>query len=573
MDRRPQEIRMLSEFLDGNRDEGAFRRFEEWLKQDDAHVRAFYEQLMIEEDIRQLSLIDDMSRYLECTKDGNRQRIVSSVPKPENRNSLFRSSKSIAFTAIAASLLVSSFLILWVKSGAEIEIADRSSAENHLPVESVVVATLGDTKDCRWGPEDGKVPTGYHFSAGSAVQLVSGIAQLTFETGAVLVLQGPCQLELAENAIELGFGRISAVVPQSASGFAVTTPSSKVVDLGTEFGVNVDELGSSQVHVFSGEVVTRARNRSGEIVGEPMFVTTSNAIHFHPDSEEAERFAADEQAFVRWLEGQDMPTVDLKPPVSGKLLLWLTAGNWILDDERLVNVWRDTLSDDNVIPHNALQANPDARPRVVEDVIGGLPAVRFDGIDDCLITTPMTSGDTQTLVFVASVRGTSHDQAQLINYNGPPQLVTIQKQNPNILQIVSRIDLEGYARVVPFVYLGFWDDQFMRVGNVKPSKEELWSLDPPKAGDPFIAVYKYDHDANHSELWLNGRSYGENTASVSISLTSRKVIGRHGGKPYYFDGDIAEVMIYDEGLDQERIDKLTNFLAEKFSIPISPQPD
>ena len=43
-------------------------------------------------------------------------------------------------------------------------------------------------------------------------------------------------------------------MPVRARGFTVLTPHNKVVDLGTEFGLAVDEAGAATVRVFTGEV-------------------------------------------------------------------------------------------------------------------------------------------------------------------------------------------------------------------------------------------------------------------------------------------------------------------------------
>ena len=53
-------------------------------------------------------------------------------------------------------------------------------------------------------------------------------------------------------------GRLAADVPPSAKGFTVITPTGDAVDLGTRFGVDVPSSGSAEVHVFQGEVITKA---------------------------------------------------------------------------------------------------------------------------------------------------------------------------------------------------------------------------------------------------------------------------------------------------------------------------
>ena len=83
-----------------------------------------------------------------------------------------------------------------------------------------------------------------------------------------------------------------------------------------------------------------------------------------------------------------------------------------------------------------------------------------------------------------------------------------------------------------------------------------------------MAVYVYDKANNRAELFVNGDSYGRSTAPLSAAITSRKVIARHGHWPDYFHGDIAELLVYDEGLDDERIGLLAKHLSNKYSIEL-----
>lgn len=114
------------------------------------------------------------------------------------------------------------------------------------------IVRLVNAQDCRW--TEGGEPTG-PLCAGRTLQLRSGLAELSFAGGATIVLQGPVSLELiSENSARLIRGRLSARVPETAHGFTILSPEGKVVDLGTEFGMDVAEDGSAEVVVFRGEV-------------------------------------------------------------------------------------------------------------------------------------------------------------------------------------------------------------------------------------------------------------------------------------------------------------------------------
>lgn len=87
------------------------------------------------------------------------------------------------------------------------------------------------------------------------IRLVSGEAQITFASGAIVTLHAPAELEvLSAERVFLRHGRITPFVPPAAHGFTVVSPSGEVVDLGTEFTVGVDAAGRTDVFVIDGEV-------------------------------------------------------------------------------------------------------------------------------------------------------------------------------------------------------------------------------------------------------------------------------------------------------------------------------
>ena len=115
------------------------------------------------------------------------------------------------------------------------------------------VAVVTQSYDARWSGQN-QLTLGSSVSPGS-VTLDSGLIQLEFYRGAVVVVEGPAELEFV-NADQLicRRGRLRAHVPPQAEGFAVLSPNVELVDLGTEFGMDVASDGSASVHVFDGKV-------------------------------------------------------------------------------------------------------------------------------------------------------------------------------------------------------------------------------------------------------------------------------------------------------------------------------
>jgi hypothetical protein len=122
---------------------------------------------------------------------------------------------------------------------------------------------------------EGGPSSGYPVSLGDHFALLSGLLEITYNTGAKVILQGPVTYDVESPAGGfLSVGKLAARVentesqdlrpktqdlnPKSpnlqVSKFVVRTPTATVTDLGTEFGVEVGRAGLTHVHVFRGVV-------------------------------------------------------------------------------------------------------------------------------------------------------------------------------------------------------------------------------------------------------------------------------------------------------------------------------
>lgn len=96
---------------------------------------------------------------------------------------------------------------------------------------------------------------------GQRLELQAGLAEIEFDSGARLVLEAPATLVAeGDNVCRLEVGRLVARVERaSAKGFVVETPLTRVVDLGTEFAVEVAADGETELHVFEGAIQVGGR--------------------------------------------------------------------------------------------------------------------------------------------------------------------------------------------------------------------------------------------------------------------------------------------------------------------------
>jgi hypothetical protein len=101
---------------------------------------------------------------------------------------------------------------------------------------------------------DHKLMAGTSFGS-QTLKLLSGTIRIHFESGVEVSLQGPVEYEIIRpNLTRLNLGFVTVNVPPGAEGFRVDTPNAKLTDLGTSFGVRLDEVAASHISVFEGEV-------------------------------------------------------------------------------------------------------------------------------------------------------------------------------------------------------------------------------------------------------------------------------------------------------------------------------
>ncbi|MCK5000763.1 MAG: FecR domain-containing protein [Anaerohalosphaera sp.] len=128
-----------------------------------------------------------------------------------------------------------------------------------------IVATLTDSINAEWTSEE-NIPAKWDVLSQGELTLVRGLAEITFNNGAVVIIEGPAEFELESvDEMILHTGRLYAMIPGRATGFVVKTPTTTIIDLGTEFGLKVDPDGLTDVHMVKGRafLVPEGNGRKG----------------------------------------------------------------------------------------------------------------------------------------------------------------------------------------------------------------------------------------------------------------------------------------------------------------------
>ena len=123
-------------------------------------------------------------------------------------------------------------------------------------------ATLRRSLGVRWSGATGDYREGDVLPAGK-LQFDDGVAEIDFFCGATLIVEGPAKLDLESDwSVRVDGGRLRASVPPAARGFVVKAVGSEIVDLGTEFALEVS-LQNARVEVIDGEVELRGGEHDG----------------------------------------------------------------------------------------------------------------------------------------------------------------------------------------------------------------------------------------------------------------------------------------------------------------------
>ena len=168
-------------------------------------------------------------------------------------------SRSLVLSLLVAIGLPGLLLLLLV-----VNISRQPIASAPVANRPAVFAEITRQRDCVWDGVTGAMPMGTRLGSGQKLQLRKGLAELTFTGGATVILEGPCSFRAnSRTSGSLEAGSLVAKVPKPAVGFAIDTPTARVVDLGTEFGVAVDGAGKFETHVFVGEIEVGTKPEQG----------------------------------------------------------------------------------------------------------------------------------------------------------------------------------------------------------------------------------------------------------------------------------------------------------------------
>lgn len=214
--------------VDGTLSDAQRRRLEAWLR-DSEVARRYY--------VRALGQSASLHTYAA-------EMHVDAPDRP-------RTARVVRWTFVALSAAAALIAAVWLAHGAG---AARTPA-------GPSVARVTGASEARWRNGDTVVP-GEHLALGQRIELATGLAEITFDSGARLLVRPGTSLDLnsAWDAT-LRRGTVRATVPPQAIGFRVANRAVEVIDLGTEFSMTA-ESRAAEVLVLKGEVEAAPHDKS-----------------------------------------------------------------------------------------------------------------------------------------------------------------------------------------------------------------------------------------------------------------------------------------------------------------------
>jgi hypothetical protein len=213
---------------------------------------------------------------------------------------------------------------------------------------SSVVGQITGMVDCKLA---GTERVSREVSLNFSYQLVSGLMEITYNSGAKVILQGPVTYKVdSADGGYLSLGKLTARVEKKAEGggrkaessslstihyplstassplFSVRTPTAVFIDLGTEFGVEVSKSGTSEVCVLKGTVRGEFLDADGHVL-QTVELKEGEGRRYEQASGRATVIAVDRASFAK---------MQILGPEGDRCQRWLDYSHRLRKDPSLV---------------------------------------------------------------------------------------------------------------------------------------------------------------------------------------------------------------------------------------------
>lgn len=247
-------VGLISHYFDGELDVEQTNRLATWIKESPENAQFFAREAMLHDRLK--SEIKAGATAIEKLGSDSNPSVASNTKAPRESGLNHAKSRMGFWLTLAASLLLIvgiAVLNPWTNNSQIVEQGKSNQSNGEQPGD-LTFATISRLVNVNWAASNSKATLSQKLGPGR-LAFSSGVVGLRFKDGVEVTIEGPAEFELIHaNRTRLHSGLLSAVVPPGAEGFKVETSGATVTDLGTAFGIKIDELGDAEVSVFDGEV-------------------------------------------------------------------------------------------------------------------------------------------------------------------------------------------------------------------------------------------------------------------------------------------------------------------------------
>jgi len=216
-----------------------------------------------------------------------------------------------------------------------------------------------------------------------------------------------------------------------------------------------------------------------------------------------------------------------------ELKLWLAADSGVITTNGWVTQWNDLSGHQ----FNAVQTTATKRPLLIDSAFCGKPVIRFDGVNDWLYASfgqGFAQGNSFFAVWrISGTTGATQVCYSSSNISGRHDL----KWDNNVLNIYAGNNV-GYNKAIPFNY----------------------------------TISSVIYNQSNSRIYENGLL--KSTGNAGNQGISDVFLGRGGwAEEGFLNGDIAEIIFFDEALHDTNRVKIENYLMNKYASQVSLPPD
>jgi len=250
--------------------------------------------------------------------------------------------------------------------------------------------------------------------------------------------------------------------------------------------------------------------------------------------------------------------ITFTPQLKDNLILWLDAANKnsfsqdIIDQDQ-ISYWKSVNFLDTT--YKITQNNQTNMPTYHEYGINNLPAIYFDGNDFLLknnLNSQLTKNKSEITIFtVLTLEGYSAYIYDL--YNPSTNILFSSQINNNYSSTSSNIKLS-----------------YGSTNDASNSSNHESLFDKDKFLKPQIITMIRRNDI--SQILVNNSNFGNNSSSNNSNLPNNVVadfyLGSKNNSSLFFNGYIAELIIFNKGLSDDQITHINKYLSKKWRIKL-----